>query len=408
MKEETALLKKLLEKKFYDNHKDFKCPHTIFSKKSGKIKTFIDEAMRKYNRDLSVDEIQTWFFINSVGLTSSQKQEYADIFGQIKEQEVLSTDLAEDVLSKLFQRGLGKQIANIAFGYVNGRLDSLQPLRSLLDTHNDNFLPDISVDWEDLDVESVLLKYNAEEKWKFNLPTLAQRVRGISDGHLIVCGARPNTGKTSFHASLVAAPNGFAAQGAKCIIMCNEESKSRVATRYITAGTGIPMDQIYADPDTKAEAIARWKKIRKNIGILDATGYSMQWVESVCKTYKPDVIVMDIGDKFTSDQSHEGLKMCAIHARQIAKEYDCAIFYMSQLSAEAEGRVNPNQSMMEGSKTGKASEADLMLLIAKNPPVEGVEDDGFTRHITVAKNKLTGWHGRITCNLNYVIGRYEV
>jgi RecA-family ATPase len=156
------------------------------------------------------------------------------------------------------------------------------------------------------------------------------------------------------------------------------------------------------------EARARWDKVSNNIRIKESTGQNMNWVEQVCKSYKPDIVVLDMGDKFASDQSHEGLKMCAIQARQIAKEYGCAIFYMSQLSAEAEGRTNLNQSMMEGSKTGKASEADLMLLIAKNLPVEGMEDDGFDRHINVAKNKLTGWHGRITCKLNYYIGRYEV
>jgi len=80
---------------------------------------------------------------------------------------------------------------------------------------------------------------------------------------------------------------------------------------------------------------------------------------------------------------------------------------MSQLSADAEGKVLLNQSMMEGSRTGKAAEADLMLLIAKNPPTQdndGVED--LQRHLNVVKNKLTGWHGIITCELNYVLGRY--
>ena len=92
----------------------------------------------------------------------------------------------------------------------------------------------------------------------------------------------------------------------------------------------------------------------------------------------------------------------------IAKEYNCAIFYMSQLSAEAEGKIYLNQSMMEGSKTGKASEADLMLLISKNPPQDGKETEDYQRHINLVKNKLTGWHGYVTCNLNYHIGRYEV
>ena len=55
---------------------------------------------------------------------------------------------------------------------------------------------------------------------------------------------------------------------------------------------------------------------------------------------------------------------------------------MSQLSADAENKVVLNQGMMEGSRTGKAAEADLMILIAKNPPVEGT---GRRRYTTSPK-----------------------
>ena len=60
-------------------------------------------------------------------------------------------------------------------------------------------------------------------QWAFNIATLTRKVEGVNAGHLIEVGARPNTGKTSFHASLIAGPNGFAHQGAKCVILCNEE-----------------------------------------------------------------------------------------------------------------------------------------------------------------------------------------
>ena len=63
---------------------------------------------------------------------------------------------------------------------------------------------------------------------------------------------------------------------------------------------------------------------------------------------------------------------------------------------------------MEGSKTGKAAEADLMLLIAANPQLEGSDAQDPQRHINIVKNKLTGWHGRLHCNLNNQTGRYEV
>ena len=147
----------------------------------------------------------------------------------------------------------------------------------------------------------------------------------------------------------------------------------------------------------------------------DVTGKDMAFVESICKSYRPDVVVLDMGDKFARQDStarmDEVLKANAIHARQIAKKYDCAVFYMSQLSAEAEGKIQLNQAMMEGSRTGKAAEADLMILIAKNPqlalgPGEAAEEDPM-RHLNIAKNKLTGWHGTLHCNFDYKTARYS-
>tara|TARA_E500000331_G_scaffold345369_1_gene382845 strand:- start:1205 stop:1570 length:366 start_codon:yes stop_codon:yes gene_type:complete len=119
-----------------------------------------------------------------------------------------------------------------------------------------------------------------------------------------------------------------------------------------------------------------------------------------------------MGDKFAKTggfaRLDEALKANAIHARMIAKQYECAMFYMSQLSADAEGKIVLNQSMMEGSRTGKAAEADLMILIAKNPPVQRQDDDeeDIERHLNVVKNKLTGWHGSVHCQLEYQTARY--
>jgi len=116
-----------------------------------------------------------------------------------------------------------------------------------------------------------------------------------------------------------------------------------------------------------------------------------------------------MGDKFASgtySRQDEQLKANAIYARQIAKTYDCAVFYMSQLNAEAEGRQVLNQAMMEGSRTGKAAEADLMILIGQPAQVEGVDEQSTLRHLNVVKNKVTGWHGMINCNLDYRIARF--
>jgi uncharacterized caspase-like protein len=119
-----------------------------------------------------------------------------------------------------------------------------------------------------------------------------------------------------------------------------------------------------------------------------------------------------MGDKFARTagfaRPDEALKANAIQARQIAKQHNCAMFYMSQLSAEAEGKIVLNQAMMEGSRTGKAAEADLMIMISKNPPVETTdhESEDTQRHINIVKNKLSGWHGIVLTDLEYKIARY--
>ena len=112
-------------------------------------------------------------------------------------------------------------------------------------------------------LQRMILKHS----WVFNIPTLTRKIEGVNEGHLIEVGARPNTGKTSFHASLVAGPNGFAQQGAKCIVLCNEEGSHRVGARYLTAATGMTMQEIKANP-TRARDIYSHSE---NIKVKDAT-----------------------------------------------------------------------------------------------------------------------------------------
>ena len=404
---ELSLIRSLMDKPFYDEHKGARCPDRLFSSDVRKIKQAIDSAMDRYERTVTPAEIEALFMANNPTLTTAQKQAYSVLFMQVNKEQPMGSDIAQEVLSKLFQQVIGEDIANLGFDYVNGSKTSLDPLRQMLELYGDDFTPNLKIQWEDIDLDTILALTDLESQWTFNIPTLTRKVEGINAGHLIEVGARPNTGKTSFHASLVAGPGGFAWQGAKTIVLCNEEGYHRVAHRYITAATGMDKHEIVK---RKSEAMTIFNKIRDNIMFKDATGRDMNWVESVCKSYKPDIVILDMGDKFSRmagfARPDESLKANAIQARQIAKQQDCAVFYMSQLSAEAEGKVVLNQAMMEGSRTGKAAEADLMIMISKNPTIEGQEEEDNQRHINVVKNKLSGWHGIVHTDLEYKIARY--
>ena len=405
---ELALIRTLMDKEFYENNKGIRTPDNLFSKDVRGIKRTLDYAMETYERSITPAELEGLFFTHNV-LTTANKDSYRELFKKINREEPMSSDIAQEVMGNMFQKLVGEEIANLGVKYVNGVENTLEPVRKIIEDYQDDFMPNLKIDWGDISIDTLLEKADIQAKWKFNIPTLQRRIEGVSGGHLVFVGARPNTGKTSFHASIIASDGGFARQGAKCIVLCNEESYDRVGARYLSAASNMSMEEVKGN---YALAATRYKPVHDNIKIKDSTGKDMRWVEAVVKAYQPDILVLDMGDKFASKgsaDSHVYLKDAAIHARNIAKQYDCAIIWMSQLSADAEGKVYVDQSMMEGSKTGKAAECDLMVLISKNPQVEGQDEQDPQRHLNIAKNKLRGgWHGVVHCELDGDRSRYTV
>ena len=395
-----------MDKEFYENNKGIRTPDNLFSKDLRGIKRTLDYAMETYERSITPAELEGLFFTHNV-LTTANKDSYRELFKRINRAEPMSPDIAQEVMGNMFQKLVGEEIANLGVKYVNGVENTLEPVRKIIEDYQDDFMPNLKIDWGDISIDTLLEKADIQAKWKFNISSLQRRIEGVSGGHLVLVGARPNTGKTSFHASIIASEDGFARQGAKCIVLCNEESYDRVGARYLSAASNMSMDEVKGN---YALAATRYKPVHDNIKIKDSTGKDMRWVEAVVKAYQPDILVLDMGDKFASKgsaDSHVYLKDAAIHARNIAKQYDCAIIWMSQLSADAEGKVYVDQSMMEGSKTGKAAECDLMILISKNPQVEGQDEQDSQRHLNIAKNKLRGgWHGVVHCELDGDRSRY--
>ena len=397
-----------MQKDFYEDHKGSKCPDRLFSKDVRKIKNTLDEAMGKHERNLSLTELQALFFSDNGTMTSANKASFEVLFSKLSKEEPMNNDIAREVLSKLFQQMVGEEVANIGFDYVNGTKNNLEPLRNILDNYQDDFTPSFKFKGDDISFNTLVDHLNLKFQWKFNIPSLRRRVEGLSGGHFVIVGARPNTGKTSFHASIVASEGGFIEQGAKCVVLCNEEAYKRVGLRYLYCKSNMSSDQVL---ENRKLALERYVSFDRNLlSIKDATDKNMDYVEQLAKSVNPDIIVLDMGDKFAtggSERTDIYLKEAAIHARNIAKKYNCVIIWMSQLSAEAEGKINVNQSMLEGSKTGKAAEADLMLLISKNPDIEGQDSNDPQRHIRLAKNKLTGWHGAVHVELDVETGRYS-
>ena len=129
---ELSLIRSLMDREFYEEHRGSRCPDRLFSKDVRKIKQAIDTAMDRYERTVTPDEIEALFMSNNPTLTTAQKQAYSALFNNIKKEQPMGGDIAQEVLSKLFQQVIGEDIANLGFDYVNGDKSSLEPLRLLL------------------------------------------------------------------------------------------------------------------------------------------------------------------------------------------------------------------------------------------------------------------------------------
>ena len=58
---------------------------------------------------------------------------------------------------------------------VNGTMSNLEPIRNILEQYGDDFTPDLNIQWDDMDIETLLSKNDLEAQWTFNIPTLTRK-----------------------------------------------------------------------------------------------------------------------------------------------------------------------------------------------------------------------------------------
>ena len=138
---------------------------------------------------------------------------------------------------------------------------------------------------------------------------------------------------------------------------------------------------------------------------MDSVGSDITEIDQFTKLNKIDILFIDQLDKVKVNgefsRGDERLKELYVNAREIAKRNNCMVWAVSQASYDAHNRQFLDFAMLDGSKTGKAGEADIIIGIGKNP---GEDDD--TRFLCVSKNKISGWHGHIVCEIDKLTGRY--
>jgi archaellum biogenesis ATPase FlaH len=404
MKQE--LLQLLLNKDFYRNNKHRIYPSLFDGSDLKPLYNTIVDAHEQFDSDLTVTDVEALYDIKNPALNEVKKANVKMLLREIASRTGMTAEVAEEVLAETYKQKVGGEVAQIGIRMEDGEIKDLLPLKKLIDKVGDTISYQEQITHCSTDVDELLKDTSDENRWLFNIRSLKNKVPGIGAGELCIIFARPETGKTASHISLCYGPGGFAEQGASVHTMVNEEPAKRTMLRAISAWTGMSRQEIEQDAQFARD---EWANVKDNVNMFDAQGVSIDEVDAYCERHKPDVLVIDQLDKVQVNgmfqRTDEKLREIYTQAREIAKRHSLALIAVSQASAEAQGKTILNPSEMEGSKTGKFAEADVIIGIGCHA-VGMDEEPDYTRHLTVGKNKITGWHGTIVCLIEPRVSRY--
>ena len=398
----NILLGLFLNYEFWKDH-HYMVSENYFEKESKKIFQTISMSHEKYERDLDREEVEALLFANNPLLTGSQRASILDITRRMDTR--VRPDVAKDVLRSAFREHIGQTVANIGSAMMDGTEKDLSKVQELVERYQDGFQPDevlveLSNEFDDI------FSDDEDLPWKWNLTQLNILCPGIGPGTLTTVFALVETGKSAFIVSTAFGPDSFCDQGAKVMLICNEEPAKRTQQRAVMSYSGLDKDKVFL---SKKYAKEMWNKIKDQTIIRDATDYpTMDAVEDLVRKHKPDILIIDQLDKMMVEGnfSRDDLRLSEIYrkSRYIAKKHQLALIAVSQADATADGRTALRFTQMANSKIGKAAEADLIIGIGKEQTDSG--EDNYLRYLFVSKNKLGGRHGRATVRIEPEISRY--
>jgi replicative DNA helicase len=406
---DSQIIRALLDHDLYTQMKP-RLGSKLFGDEHRELYDVLVKAHEKYNRSVSTQELHLLWQIQNPVATRAERNAIEDLIDSVERCAAPNPDVSKDLIDFLWRREIGRQVANLGLEMSEGVDEAMVRLQSLMEKTKDGFVPDDFGDPTTTDLDVLLAMTGDDARFKFNIPTLSKHIYGIGRAEFGIVFATPETGKTAFIVSLMAAPDGFADQGALTLYLGNEEATRRTMLRAYQAWTGMTREQIALNP---ARAKEKFEEIKPNLIMKDIQDWDLVRIEQYIMKLRPDVVIIDQADKVqiggNFNAGHERLRALYNRLRELAKKGECAVIGVSQASAEAEGKSRLSYTMMEGSKIGKAAEADLIIGIGRLDAgnIENSEPD-HNRYVTVSKNKLSGWHGTVVCTIQPEVSRYAV
>lgn len=296
------------------------------------------------------------------------------------------------VLKNLSTRYWAEKVSDIAYDVSTGK-KSFDDIKECIQRYS------FEVKGTEWDIEGLTLtdsellgqleELRDATKYEWSIPELNLMLGPVQKGDLIIVGARPDGGKTTFLATQAVK---FASQldDGECVLWCNnEESGSRIRLRQTQAALNWTREEVMKNLDDSVERFEKKVGVNK-IRVMDNTSMTIYDIEAAIEAYNPKIIFIDqIWKVGGFEKEYSGIDRyakLAQYVRELAKRYG-PIICASQIDGTADNVKYPQMGTLYGSKTSVQGEADAILMIGQS-----AEEGADLRFLRAPKNKLSGAH----------------
>ena len=241
---------------------------------------------------------------------------------------------------------------------------------------------------------------------------LDEKTAGLQKSNLIIIAARPAMGKTAFVLNL--AQNAALKADAKVLIFSLEMSKEELGMRMLSSDTCIDLAKLKTGDLNRGE----WEDLyigidrltKAGIYIDDTPGISLMEMKNKCRRLKAekglDLVIVDYLQlmEAKAESRQQEISKLSRSLKILAKEMDCPVIVLSQLSRAVEQRIEKKPQLSDLRESGAIEQdADLVMFLYRDEYYNPDTDKPNTCEVILAKHRggSTGtvelaWLGKYT------------
>lgn len=328
--------------------------------------------------------------LSTIVPTTSNVKYYAEI---VKEKSVLRQLIkaSNDIINLGYGSG---ESAEDVLDFAEKKIFDISQERT-----NDDFKPinQVLMDTYDM-IESIYSNKSDVTGVTTGFKDLNKKINGLQRTDLILVAARPAMGKTAFALNLV--QNAAIKGNASVAVFSLEMSKEQLAQRMIAAQSNVELKKMKTGTLNDAD----WPRIISAMAVMsdakifidDTPGIKINELRSKCRKLKMeqglDLVMIDYLQLMESDSKNESrqqeISKISRSLKILAKELDCPVVALSQLSRAPEQRADHRPVLSDLRESGAIEQdADIVMFLYRDEYYHSDSEKKDLAEIIIAKNR---------------------